>query len=91
MTTTPGTALFSADFLAVYTAFKGDLSTGDVSLGAQWHRVWVDAQASMRAGMLARAARERSGGRSDVADALEAAVAPCVDPTSSATPPAADH
>lgn len=91
MTTSPGTALFSADFLAVYTAFIGDLTQGDVSLGAQWHRVWVDAQASMRAGILARAASERSGGRSEVADALEAAVVPRVDPPSTATPSAADH
>lgn len=39
---------FSADFLAVYTAFKGDLTRGDLAIGEQWFSVWLAAQQSTR-------------------------------------------
>lgn len=39
---------FSADFLTVYTAFKGDLTRGDLAIGEQWFSVWQAAQQATR-------------------------------------------
>jgi hypothetical protein len=43
-----GESHFPADFLAVYTAFKGDLTRGDLAVGKQWFSVWQAAQESTR-------------------------------------------
>jgi len=76
MTVSKGEEHFSHDFLAVYTAFKGELTQGDLSIGQQWFRVWQAAHDSMRGSIQVRASEERQSGRVDVADALLAATAP---------------
>ena len=45
---TTGEQHFSADFLTVYTAFKGELTRGDLATGEQWFSVWQAAQESTR-------------------------------------------
>lgn len=90
MSSNIGTEHFSADLLAVFKAFKGDLTAGDLALGRQWFRVWEQAQEAMREAVQARAAQERRLGRVEVADALESAVAPSPGAIAPATPDVPD-
>lgn len=73
MSTITGEQHFTADFLDIYPAFKGDLLPGDLATGQQWFRVWQAAQQSMRQAISVRAVVERRSGRVEVADALDAA------------------